>query len=83
MQTERVKCDQCGEIMRATKMLVARNPFAHDENINGCPKCYSIDSFVPVCDETDCTRDATCGFPTADGYRQTCGDHYRPVPHHA
>lgn len=29
------------------------------------------------CDEPGCSKRASCGFPTPDGYRRTCGEHYR------
>lgn len=29
------------------------------------------------CDEPGCKEADTCGFPTATGYRRTCGKHYR------
>ena len=28
------------------------------------------------CDEPGCEREATCGWPVADGYRRTCGEHW-------
>lgn len=39
-----------------------------------------IDVLKPMlhmCDEPDCFKQAGCGFPTDDGYRWTCYDHYR------
>lgn len=30
-----------------------------------------------LCDEPGCYKEVTCGFPTKDGYRSTCGEHYR------
>ena len=32
---------------------------------------------IPRCDEPGCEKEATCGWPSTDGYRRTCGDHYR------
>ena len=31
------------------------------------------------CDEPGCRKRGTCGAPTEDGYRRTCGDHW-PKP---
>lgn len=39
-----------------------------------------IDVLKPMlhlCDEPGCFKEAGCGFPTDDGYRWTCYDHYR------
>ena len=30
-----------------------------------------------LCDEPGCYKDAGCGWPSKDGYRMTCGEHYR------
>lgn len=30
-----------------------------------------------LCDEPGCYRDAGSGWPSKDGYRMTCGEHYR------
>lgn len=35
-----------------------------------------------ACDEPGCSQWATCGIPTADGYRQVCGAHYQQLVHH-
>jgi len=57
-----------------TLILSGLNPFDNSQ-ISGCPHCFSIDHFVLICDEPDCKSDATCGTPTDNGYRQTCGKH--------
>jgi hypothetical protein len=30
-----------------------------------------------LCDEPGCYRDAGCGWPSKNGYRMTCGEHYK------
>lgn len=30
-----------------------------------------------MCDEPGCKEPTSCGFPTPNGYRRTCGEHYR------
>ena len=30
-----------------------------------------------ACDELGCTKRATCGTPTLDGYKRLCGEHFR------
>lgn len=70
----KVKCRECGWRGDDAEMLNGKNPF-DDSEIWGCPKCFSIDCCEVVCDEIDCWNVATCGSPTSEGYRQTCGRH--------
>lgn len=39
---------------------------------NGYDKIKPI---IDLCDEPGCYEEASCGFPTEDGYRRTCTDH--------
>ena len=32
-----------------------------------------------ACDDSQCHQWATCGVPTADGYRRVCYEHYREL----
>lgn len=59
-------------------LLRGVNPFKTDEQIAGCPRCRSIDSAVPACDDEGCWELVTCGTSTPEGYRHTCSKH-RPV----
>ncbi len=72
---EKIKCGECGFRGLESKLLRARNPFDKDEEIFGCPECYGIGSIIPVCDELECWSDVSCGTPTPNGYRRTCGEH--------
>jgi hypothetical protein len=56
-------------------LLTAINPFDPEDIIRSCPLCKSIDAARVACDEPDCWRDASCGTPVPNGYRQTCGKH--------
>jgi len=58
-----------------SSILHAPNPFDPNYTVNGCPSCFSINTIIYACDEPDCWQEATCGTPTEDGYRQTCGKH--------
>ena len=45
-------------------------------------KIESMKRLVNICDEPDCYADATCGFPSDNGYRWTCykhSDHYKLI----
>lgn len=41
---------------------------------------WTLEGPALLCDEIGCDHEATCGFPTPEGYRRTCGKHYEPVP---
>ena len=71
-------CTQCDFICDESELLQAANPFKSDDTVYGCPRCFGIDAAVAACDAPDCTRQASCGTPTPDGYRHTCSEH-RPV----
>lgn len=68
-------CDNCYENIKEGELLKAPHPFIEGDNIYGCPNCKEIDKISEACDEPDCWRPASCGTPTKDGYRRTCGIH--------
>ena len=69
------KCVDCGWIGLEEQLLKGASPFNPQEALCGCPLCLGVECFVVLCDETGCTRECTCGTPTLDGYRSTCGRH--------
>ena len=71
------KCEECDTITDEDKILIADSPFDPANIITGCPVCRSVNSLQAACDEYGCKKLATCGFPTAEGYRVTCGEHMR------
>jgi DNA-directed RNA polymerase subunit RPC12/RpoP len=74
-RVERYRCLGCGQEFSSTEFLRAPSPFDPSTELLGCPYCRGIDGFALLCDEPGCRRDATCGFPTREGYRRTCGAH--------
>lgn len=74
-RTKLWRCAECQMIHQEDDLLTAPNPFDDECFLTGCPNCLSIDDFYEVCDEPGCDQDATCGFPTEDGYRRTCFEH--------
>ncbi|MEY4376120.1 MAG: hypothetical protein RJB26_670 [Pseudomonadota bacterium] len=70
-------CKSCDWIGNGAEVLRAPSPFDAAETIVGCPKCKAVEDMAQACDEPGCTRQATCGFQTKQGYRQTCGEHFR------
>jgi hypothetical protein len=73
--SQRVICQSCDWIGPVSDLLVANNPFDQHSEVYGCPKCYAIDDTVIACDEPGCDREATNGWPSEAGYRQTCFKH--------
>jgi hypothetical protein len=75
--TKKVKCSErrCNWRGQDDELLRGKNPFDADDIVIGCPECKRIDSIVCVCDEDGCWDKVTCGTPTPDGYRNTCGKH--------
>lgn len=71
----RVVCEQCGWQGNTNTILTAVNPFDDKDDIQGCPRCKSVDPFRPTCDEPGCWESVTCGMPTDRGYRNTCSRH--------
>lgn len=75
------RCKECGWLGTDSDFLQAPHPFQGNgtsggPQIYGCPNCKEADQFVMTCDEIDCTRDVSCGWPSPHGYRNTCSDHY-------
>lgn len=66
---------RCGWHGMESEMLTAPNPFVEGETISACPKCKDVNCLLYACDEHECWDEATCGTPTPDGYRSTCGKH--------
>lgn len=75
MNKRKLKCVCCDAITLEPELLRATNPFDKDETIVGCPNCKSVIGFTELCDEPECIRAASCGFPTPNGYRRTCYQH--------
>lgn len=70
------KCQSCDWAGNENETLVA-NPFDPRYDLVGCPECFEVNTMELVCDEPGCIEIKSCGFPTPDGYRMTCGKHYR------
>jgi hypothetical protein len=71
----RVVCSSCGWLGTDCERLSAQNPFEPEFTLTACPKCKAIESCLTVCDVPTCRAVATCGTPTAERYRWTCGKH--------
>ncbi len=72
---KRWKCHSCDWIGTTDEWLHAPSPFDPSEELIGCPVCKTVEGAELVCDEPDCKSLVSCGFPTANGYRNTCYEH--------
>ena len=70
------RCD-CGWRGTFDQLLRAPNPFEIEESLSACPACKTIDQIEGVCDEPGCESGNSCGWPSPDGYRRTCFEHYK------
>ena len=74
------ECDYCGHVMKEADVLMTKVPRPKGGDpavISQCPECGELACFTNVCDEPGCKAEATCGWPTDNGYRRTCGKHMR------
>src|SRR3990172_7467684 len=79
MATNKLICEECDWRGTVDSALHAQNPFSADEEIHGCPSCFTPCHLVFACEHDGCWLEVSCGTPTHDGeYAQTCGKH-RPV----
>ena len=73
---KRVICESCAWVGKEGDLLRAPNPFDPSESLYGCPECFNVECFRYMCDEPGCDFAASCGWLSADGYRNTCGQHW-------
>jgi hypothetical protein len=69
-------CDECEWIGMENEIVQFKDPES-DALWNICPHCRAAEQFTNLCDEPGCDAEATCGWPSPDGYRRTCGRHWR------
>lgn len=65
------RCRWCGPENEAIR---APDPFNEGDTLIACPKCRE-QTLHTCCDDPECKMEATCGTPTQEGYRWTCGQH--------
>lgn len=68
-------CTECGWVGMSSEILHATNPFDSACVVYGCPDCKNVNTVVSACDEPGCQEQSSCGTPTENGYRFTCGEH--------
>ena len=77
-EVKRWRCKSCDQITIHDGLLTGPSPFDKDDLLVGCPNCKQCaEGFSLVCDEPECGMDASCGYPTDGGYRQTCYTHWQ------
>jgi hypothetical protein len=79
--TNKLMCSnwRCNWTGTSDTVLRATNPFIEGDEILACPKCKDHETVRVCCDEPNCKKEATCGTPSATGYRNVCGLHYRAI----
>lgn len=82
MPVDKWECDECGLIMpeaQIIRLFVDHPKPGHDRvSIGQCPECGEVNGFTAICDEPDCKKEVSCGWPTkAGGYRNTCYEHMK------
>lgn len=71
----KMKCRECNWHGKNSEVLSAPNPFDPSNILIVCPTCKQVECLAVVCDEPGCWSEISCGTPTADEYRSTCGKH--------
>lgn len=72
----RWRCDECGWTGADDALLRAPSPFGPMAILAACPDCKEVGMFTNLCDEPECSGEATCGGPGHGGeYRRTCHKH--------
>jgi len=72
---KKIICPQCDWHGKEKEALTADHPFITGIKCYGCPDCLEIVNFFMQCDEPGCLLPVSCGTPTTDEYRLTCGKH--------
>ena len=77
MESKKAVCEnrRCRWHGTMDDVLRGPDPFDPEEQVIGCPRCRGVECLLTACDEPSCWKPATCGTPTAGGYRHTCGEH--------
>ena len=73
------RCNNCGNRLSDLAILEITVPHPKPDqppiHVSQCPECGDVEGFTLLCDEPGCDRDASCGWPSPSGYRQTCHEH--------
>lgn len=68
-------CDECEWRGNRLFNVKFKLPAGIDAELYVCPECGTESGVHVACDKPQCWRPASCGTPTPDGYRNTCGLH--------
>ena len=69
------RCESCGAAIHDSLFERAPSPFNPEDELIGCPECKGVNGFTILCDEGDCQAEASCGWPSRQGFRHTCFEH--------
>ena len=71
------ECEECGWRGMESQVVVFADPERSGNSWNICPSCRAAEHFRNMCDEPGCRQQAGCGWPSEEGYRRTCFQHWR------
>jgi hypothetical protein len=74
VRKDKCRCSECRWIGFAQEIDKVKDQKS-DDAWSVCPNCRTPEHILVCCDEEDCWEQLTCGSPTPDGYRSTCGKH--------
>jgi hypothetical protein len=69
------RCQECGWRGDEEEIISFADPVLEGNSWNICPECRAAEQFDNMCDEPECRKVATCGWPSPEGYRRTCFEH--------
>lgn len=74
---ERWRCKECYQIWTVAQLeQVFDSKSDSGEFWNICPGCRAAENFDLICDVPTCKMAVSAGWPSPEGYRRTCSNHY-------
>jgi hypothetical protein len=71
------ECKECGWRGNDSEIVQFADPEMPGNSWRICPNCRNAECFDNMCDEpAGCRRIASVGWPSPDGYRRTCYEHW-------
>jgi hypothetical protein len=71
------ECRECSWRGEQDEIIQFADPEMAGNSWRICPNCRCAECFDNMCDEPGCQLVAGCGWPSPDGYRRTCYDHWK------
>jgi hypothetical protein len=68
-------CTECRFIGPFNSFDTINDPKVAGNTWTICPRCRAAERVTDVCDTPGCDNEASCGWPSDEGYRRTCWEH--------